>query len=305
MSTSSVPHVRAPGKSTVPTAPRVVDVNRVLDILDRPIAFHRVFVELTGSVTAGLMLSQGFYWTRIKRRDEPESHGWFYKTQDEWEEETGLSRSEQETARKRLRQTGFWQEKRRDIPAKLYFHLDLDRLVDAILQQPPTTSKQRKNSQQNRQNAELPHTSLSCSSTLDRNDVTDMSAALPPTITEITTETTWSEVTANRENNVLNVASDRTKTTGPRHLSPREQDLVDELVHQFNDEHSRGALCRCVTTLGGDIAYRIMQETFEKERDIKGPMGAYFIGTCKNVAREQGLDLGFASPLANSHGLHA
>jgi hypothetical protein len=100
------------------TPPRLPMPHRVLELLDRPIAFHRVLATITGSVAAGLMLSQALYWTRIKRRDQPESDGWFYKTQAEWEEETALGRSEQETARKRLRQTSFWQETRRGLPAQ-------------------------------------------------------------------------------------------------------------------------------------------------------------------------------------------
>jgi hypothetical protein len=36
----------------------------LIDLLDRPIAFHRIFVELTGSVLAAVMLSQAFYWSR-------------------------------------------------------------------------------------------------------------------------------------------------------------------------------------------------------------------------------------------------
>ena len=34
----------------------------ILDLLDRPIAYHRIFARLTGSVHAALMLSQAVYW---------------------------------------------------------------------------------------------------------------------------------------------------------------------------------------------------------------------------------------------------
>ncbi len=60
--------------------------------LDRPIASHPVFANLTGSVLAGLLLSKAVYWT--KRAES----GWFYKTITQWQEETRLSRYEQETA---------------------------------------------------------------------------------------------------------------------------------------------------------------------------------------------------------------
>lgn len=90
------------------------------DILDRPIAFHRVFVTITGSITAALMLSQAIYWTRRTGDNE----GWFWKTQEDWEKETGLTRHEQELARNRLLKTTFWKEARRGAPAKLYYFVD-------------------------------------------------------------------------------------------------------------------------------------------------------------------------------------
>jgi hypothetical protein len=57
-------------------------------------------------VTAALF-RQMTYWTN--RSDDD---GWVYKTQEEWEEETGLSRYEQR-ARKKLRSIGVLLEKRK------------------------------------------------------------------------------------------------------------------------------------------------------------------------------------------------
>ena len=105
---------------------------RVIDLLDRPIAFHRSLAALTGSVTAGLMLSQALYWS--KRGKDPD--GWFYKTQEDWHAETYLSRKEQETARRKLRELGdgtVWQEELRGVPATLYFRLDMDKLEELLL----------------------------------------------------------------------------------------------------------------------------------------------------------------------------
>ena len=100
----------------------------LLDLLDRPIAFHRIFVKLTGSVTAALMLSQALYWS--KRTSD--SDGWFYKVQTEWEEETGMGRYEQEGARKSLRGKSFWEEKRIGCPAKLFYRINLGELESAL-----------------------------------------------------------------------------------------------------------------------------------------------------------------------------
>lgn len=103
--------------------------HKLTDLLDRPIAFHRSLVPVAGGVLPALMLSQAVYWT--KRTSDPD--GWFWKTQDQWEEETGMGRREQETARARLRETIFWKEDRRGIPAKGHYCVDLDLLVGALL----------------------------------------------------------------------------------------------------------------------------------------------------------------------------
>ncbi len=96
----------------------------ILSLLDSPIAFHRIFVSVTGSVTAALFLSQTVYWSKRTRNGE----GWFYKSRDEWTEETGLSRFEQEHARKTLKKLGILEEKREGLPAKLFFRLVSSRL---------------------------------------------------------------------------------------------------------------------------------------------------------------------------------
>lgn len=89
------------------------------ELLDRPIAFHRCFVEITGSVNAALMLSQAWYWSLRTKDDD----GWFWKTHGEWTEETGMSRREQDTARKRLRQLGLIDEKLSGVPATVHFRV--------------------------------------------------------------------------------------------------------------------------------------------------------------------------------------
>ena len=106
-------------------------------LLDRPIAYHRCFVTLTGSVTAAVMLSQAFYWSN--RTEDPE--GWFWKTQEQWTEETGLTRFEQETARKKLRSLGIWEEKREGVPAKLFFRLNIKAISELLKSHNPVCGK--------------------------------------------------------------------------------------------------------------------------------------------------------------------
>lgn len=111
-------------------------MSNIATYLDRPIAFQRVFVALGAGITGALLLSQAVYWSRRSGNDT----GWFFKTQAEWEEETGLRRAEQETARKRLLTLGVMDEDRKGIPAKLYYRVNFEKLEQLL--SPRLTSKQ-------------------------------------------------------------------------------------------------------------------------------------------------------------------
>lgn len=101
-------------------APTGITPELLLEVFDLPVTFHRCLVPITGGVTAALMLSQAI-WTA--QTTEGNSDGWFAKSRDEWTEETGLSRWEQETARRALRMAGFLEERRIGVPAKLWFRV--------------------------------------------------------------------------------------------------------------------------------------------------------------------------------------
>ncbi len=91
---------------------------------ERAIAYYPRLVRVAGSVNAAILLGQLTYWT--PRARDPE--GWIYKTQAELEDETGLGRWEQETARKLLKASGILHEKRAGVPARLFFKIDHDAL---------------------------------------------------------------------------------------------------------------------------------------------------------------------------------
>lgn len=95
-------------------------------IKSHPIAFHPDIARVSGGATAGLLLCQLLYWAGIVEDTKPEQDGWFYKTRDELVTETTLSRREQETARRHLRSLGYIQERRRGLPLKLWFRVNVD-----------------------------------------------------------------------------------------------------------------------------------------------------------------------------------
>ncbi|EGK5349380.1 hypothetical protein IOX91_003208 [Salmonella enterica] len=102
-------------------------MSQFLQLVDRPIAFQRSFVRLGVGITGALLLSQIVYW---QNRMEGQ---WFYKTQADLEEETGLTRYEQEGARKKLVSCGVLEEAKRGIPAKLYFRVNQERLEELLI----------------------------------------------------------------------------------------------------------------------------------------------------------------------------
>jgi hypothetical protein len=106
----------------------LVSLESLQSLLDRPIAFHRCFVPLTGSVQSALMLSQAVYWSQRTRKGD----GWFYKSQKEWEDETGLTRREQDSARRSLKSTGFWEEDLRKVPATMHFRVSVEKLLSSL-----------------------------------------------------------------------------------------------------------------------------------------------------------------------------
>ncbi len=113
------------------------------------ITFHRVFVDITGSINAALMLSNAIYWTN---RLPPERDGWFYKTKEEWEQETGLTREQQDKARRQLQECGLIETRRAKISDEgvtaIWFRIDqqtlskrLDQLPESGNCQLPQTGK--------------------------------------------------------------------------------------------------------------------------------------------------------------------
>jgi hypothetical protein len=106
-----------------------VTAELLLQVFDLPVSFHRCLVPITGGITAALMLSQAIWTTQEL---DPDSNGWFMKSQEEWTEDTGLSRWEQETARRALRSAGFLEERRVGMPAKLWYRVRPDHVWSAL-----------------------------------------------------------------------------------------------------------------------------------------------------------------------------
>lgn len=109
------------------------DMVMVAHLLGPAVAYHRTLAGIGGGVHAGLMLSRALYLTR--RQSARELDEWICNSTARWSEELGLSRREQETARRDLTRLGIWEEALRGVPASLVARVRLDYLLSRLTEE--------------------------------------------------------------------------------------------------------------------------------------------------------------------------
>lgn len=125
--------------SSADPATLTLHLNRLKALVEGDyITYFPSLTPVCGSYKAAAMLSVALAWTRNWLHRHPEREGWFWKTRDEWLRETGLSRREQESARKTLVMRGLLRETRRGMPARMHYRLDLDCLMALLARTAPS-----------------------------------------------------------------------------------------------------------------------------------------------------------------------
>jgi len=94
-----------------------------------PLAYQPGLVRIFGAAS-GLFLYQLLYWTGKGVNKQ----GWIFKTVKDFEKETGLSRSNQETAIKNLVSVGIIERKLAQVPAKRHFRVNMESLGKLVPQ---------------------------------------------------------------------------------------------------------------------------------------------------------------------------
>jgi hypothetical protein len=94
-----------------------------------PIAFNPLFVDITGSVTAALLLSACTQDNEAPSSDD----GWVLLSTDRWSKLTRLSLNEQRSARRTLSDLKLIEVRRQGFPAKAEFRVNFDRLTSKVL----------------------------------------------------------------------------------------------------------------------------------------------------------------------------
>ncbi len=96
----------------------------------RVVAYYPGLARRVGGVKAAVMLSQLLYWSGVpvvRQRG-----GWLYKSVEEMERETGLTKAEQQTARKALLALGLVEARLKGIPRTWFYRVDLPRLAALV-----------------------------------------------------------------------------------------------------------------------------------------------------------------------------
>jgi hypothetical protein len=101
-----------------------------------PVMYHPVLARVVGSINAALFLCHLLYWQGKGSKGE-----WVYKTITDMEDETGLTRTQQDGAIKKLKALKILIVKLRGIPAKRHFQVDMVTLQSRLyhLQKKDTT----------------------------------------------------------------------------------------------------------------------------------------------------------------------
>lgn len=99
------------------------------------VAYHVTLAKAFGSVQVGLWLSQSIFWqckSKYAKRIDKDGKTYFECTVADFYDQTGLSPEQQTGAKEKLKQLDVLKEKRFGLPAKLYYHIDLEALATVL-----------------------------------------------------------------------------------------------------------------------------------------------------------------------------
>jgi len=95
---------------------------------DRAIPYYPVLAKALKSTTTALFIRQCIYWS--ERTKDPE--GWFWKSYEEWFEETGFTSDQVRLARKRAKNKGLLEDDHRRKEHKIYYRVDVEAVINLI-----------------------------------------------------------------------------------------------------------------------------------------------------------------------------
>lgn len=92
-----------------------------------PVAYYPRIALAIGSVKASIFICQLLYWQGKGKKGE-----WIYKSRKEMTEETGLSREEQDGARRLLKKLNILEEKLTGVPATTHYKINFNQFNEIL-----------------------------------------------------------------------------------------------------------------------------------------------------------------------------
>ena len=152
----------------------------LINLNQRPIAVYPIYIKLTGSVNAGLLLSQIMYWySAVKGRK-------FYKSDAEIMEETMLSLNELRGAKSRLKELPFIMITLHGIPAKTHYDINVTLLINAINENTLVKSTKLNKLKSQKYNGEINECNTENTTDNTSKNTTDISFENLPDFTDFT-----------------------------------------------------------------------------------------------------------------------
>ncbi len=104
------------------------DQDSIAQFAGNSIRYFPALAHCLGSINAAVMLSQLIYWCGKGHRYD----GYIFKTAKEMQYETGLTRHQQTSARKKLIELGLIHTKVAGIPAKVHYEIYLSEITSML-----------------------------------------------------------------------------------------------------------------------------------------------------------------------------
>ena len=196
------------------------------ELNQRPIAYYPLYAKLTGSTTAGILLSQLMYW--FSKRDK------IFKTDAELLEETMLTVDELRGAKQKLKKVVFIKVTREGIPAKTFYKINWQEYEKTLL-------KFTKNKEETTR--ESPQTRFGKFPKLDSGNSLNLSRENPQTITENTTKITTDIYVGSQKKQTKTKTKTETNNnnftsqTYPLKDKPLEEKSINESVSGYGCEN--------------------------------------------------------------------
>ena len=106
---------------------KIEEVEKLRERAGSVVAYYPKIARAIKSVKACIFLCQLLYWQGKGKKGD-----WIYKSRKDMLEETGLSRIEQENARKALKKLGIIKEKLEGVPPTVHYKINFSKLNETI-----------------------------------------------------------------------------------------------------------------------------------------------------------------------------